>query len=122
MQRNGGEPRQWSPQGMPADVRPIRMPNWRLWSGALSRKRSVKEARYAKTQSRYAKTHYYKTQGLAEPKTCARRTRSDNTLLTTPTTPSARRNINESAKAICLKNGKTKAICLSCFLKKGASR
>src|SRR6266480_4194858 len=42
MQRNGGERRLWSPQGMPAGVRPIRMPNWRLWSDALSRKRSVK--------------------------------------------------------------------------------
>src|SRR5438128_2568480 len=42
MQRNGGERRLWSPQGMPAGVKPIRMPNWRLWSGAISRKRSVK--------------------------------------------------------------------------------
>src|SRR6266581_1651709 len=64
MQRNGGERRLWSPQGIPAGARPIRMPNWRIWSGAISRKRSVKEARYAnvyKTPKGKRPCHTYKT-------------------------------------------------------------
>ena len=63
------------------------MPNWRLWSGALSRKRSIKEARYDDVEKGY------KTQCPADT-TCR--------AATTPTTPYAK---NGRARAIYLTKG-----------------